>query len=238
MTAYKLALKGLALTMILGSIAPAHAAAPSPLMQLGMRDLRAELDRRYNDAVQAAQASETLRADSPRYIWANEAKAQCGIAIGFTKAGEKDEPSISKCDDFAARLAAPAPAAPVAAPAPVVAQCEASPIMELFFNWDEDVPPADASALLAPFVQARPNCGWTSFTVTGHTDTSGPNAYNDGLSMRRANNVAAILQSLGLSAGEMTISGTGEAGLKIETADGVREPANRRVEIIAVQPGN
>jgi outer membrane protein OmpA-like peptidoglycan-associated protein len=237
MTAYKLALKGLALTMFLGGIAPAHAAAPSPLMQLGVRELRAELDRRYNDAVQAAQASETLRADSARYIWANEAKAQCGIAIGFTKAGKKDEPSVSKCGAFAARLAAPvaAPSAPVAAP--VVAQCEASPIMELFFNWDEDVPPADASALLAPFVQARPNCGWTSFTVTGHTDTSGPNVYNDGLSLRRANNVAAVLQSLGLSAGEMTISGTGEAGLKIETADGVREPANRRVEIIAVQPG-
>lgn len=238
MKSHKLALQGLSLALVLGS-AQAQAAPPSPLMQLGVTELRSELDKRYNEAVQVAKDSETLRADSPRFIWANEAKAQCGIAIGFTKAGKKDEPSVSKCDEFAARLAAPAPApapAPVVVQAPV--QCEASPIVELFFNWDEDVPPADAASLLTSFVQARTNCGWTGYTVTGHTDTSGPPRYNDGLSLRRANNVAAILQSLGLTTGEMTISGTGEAGLKVETADGVREPANRRVEIIARQPGN
>lgn len=230
----KIALKGLALTMLLSGAAYAQPVPTSPLMQMGVKELRSELDRRYNEAVQAAQAAETIRADDPRYIWANEAKAQCGIAIGFTKAGIKDEPSVSKCDAFHARLAAPA--APP--PPPVVAQCEASPIVELFFNWDEDVPPADASSILAPFVEARPACGWTSFTVTGHTDTSGSNQYNDGLSMRRANNVASVLQSLGIPASDMAISGTGETGLKIETADGVREPANRRVEIIARQAGN
>lgn len=238
MKSHKLALKGVALTLLLGS-AQAQAYPPSSLMQLGVSELRSELDKRYNEAVQVAKVSETLRADSARFIWANEAKAQCGIAIGFTKAGKKDEPSVSKCDAFAARLAAPTMAsAPVVEAAPTPVQCEASPIVELFFNWDEDVVPADTASLLTSFVQARTSCGWTGYTVTGHTDTSGTAKYNDDLSLRRANNVAAILQSLGLAAGEMAISGTGEAGLKVETADGVREPANRRVEIIARQPGN
>ena len=106
MKSHKLALKGVALTLLLGS-AQAQAYPPSSLMQLGVSELRSELDKRYNEAVQVAKVSETLRADSARFIWANEAKAQCGIAIGFTKAGKKDEPSVSKCDAFAARLAAP-----------------------------------------------------------------------------------------------------------------------------------
>jgi outer membrane protein OmpA-like peptidoglycan-associated protein len=73
--------------------------------------------------------------------------------------------------------------------------------------------------------------------VTGFTDTSGPNQYNDGLSRRRAQNVANLLQGAGVDAADLTVDGRGETQLKVETQDGVREPMNRRVEINAETGG-
>jgi len=51
--------------------------------------------------------------------------------------------------------------------------------------------------------------------------------------LRRAQNVAALLSQGGIPADEITTTGLGETQLKIETADNVREPMNRRVEITA-----
>ncbi|MDP1748828.1 MAG: OmpA family protein, partial [Reyranella sp.] len=67
---------------------------------------------------------------------------------------------------------------------------------------------------------------------TGHTDTSGPEAYNMALSLRRANTVKDALVREGVPATAITVIGRGEAGLLVKTADGVREPQNRRVEIV------
>ncbi|MGC8469838.1 MAG: OmpA family protein, partial [Acetobacteraceae bacterium] len=66
----------------------------------------------------------------------------------------------------------------------------------------------------------------------GYTDTSGTPAYNMGLSLRRANNVAAELVRDGVPKSEIVIKGFGETHLLVPTGPGVREPQNRRVEII------
>jgi outer membrane protein OmpA-like peptidoglycan-associated protein len=68
--------------------------------------------------------------------------------------------------------------------------------------------------------------------ATGHADTSGTDRYNVGLSKRRAAAVQAELMRLGLSADEIFINWKGEREPLVETNDGVREPQNRRVEII------
>ncbi|MFM7609129.1 MAG: OmpA family protein, partial [Alphaproteobacteria bacterium] len=55
---------------------------------------------------------------------------------------------------------------------------------------------------------------------------------NMGLSQRRANAVAAELVRRGVLRNEIVTRGFGEENNLVPTADGVREPQNRRVEII------
>ena len=69
-------------------------------------------------------------------------------------------------------------------------------------------------------------------TVTGHTDTVGSDAYNMRLSRRRAESVAAQLEKDGIPSGEIEIVAKGKRDLLVPTADGVREPQNRRVQIV------
>jgi outer membrane protein OmpA-like peptidoglycan-associated protein len=69
-------------------------------------------------------------------------------------------------------------------------------------------------------------------TVTGHADRSGSDAYNMALSLRRANAVKNQLVRDGIAASSIAIIGRGESQPLVPTADGVREPQNRRVEIV------
>jgi len=69
-------------------------------------------------------------------------------------------------------------------------------------------------------------------TATGHTDKSGPDDYNMALSLRRANAVKDALVRDGVPAGVISVVGRGESQPLVPTADGVREPQNRRVEIV------
>ncbi len=68
--------------------------------------------------------------------------------------------------------------------------------------------------------------------VTGYTDRSGSPGYNQRLSERRAAAVADALARLGVPRNDMTVGGRGENDNRVPTADGVREPQNRRVEIV------
>lgn len=67
--------------------------------------------------------------------------------------------------------------------------------------------------------------------VWGFTDTAGPKAYNQKLSERRANAVAAYLESKGVDRNRMTIKGFGETNLAVPTPDNTPNAQNRRVEI-------
>ena len=68
-------------------------------------------------------------------------------------------------------------------------------------------------------------------TVIGHTDTIGADAYNDKLSLERAQTVREILVGMGVSAQNITAAGRGKRELLVPTADNVNEPRNRRVEL-------
>ncbi|WP_162997935.1 OmpA family protein, partial [Brevundimonas lutea] len=71
----------------------------------------------------------------------------------------------------------------------------------------------------------------TRILVVGHADTSGNAQYNIGLSNRRARTVADALVSQGVNGGVISLEGRGETQLARPTADGVREPLNRRATI-------
>lgn len=67
--------------------------------------------------------------------------------------------------------------------------------------------------------------------VTGHTDTVGNLAYNDKLSLARAERVRDILVGLGMDSARIQVAGRGKRELLVTTDDNVNEPRNRRVEI-------
>jgi outer membrane protein OmpA-like peptidoglycan-associated protein len=68
-------------------------------------------------------------------------------------------------------------------------------------------------------------------TVIGHTDTLGTDAFNDKLSLERAQSVREILIGMGVPAQNITAAGRGKREMLIPTADSMFEPKNRRVEI-------
>jgi outer membrane protein OmpA-like peptidoglycan-associated protein len=67
--------------------------------------------------------------------------------------------------------------------------------------------------------------------ISGHTDTSASDAYNEGLSQRRARKVRQDLIDLGISTDRMHSSSEGERRLLVSTPDETVEELNRRVEI-------
>jgi len=229
-------LKRAALAFALAGAAwPALAAAQSgeELMALSKSELRDAVQQRHDAAVAAMTA--TVNANDPRYIWAMQAKAQCGIALGFLKSGTKDPVSLGKCADAYARMQivpmAPAPMIQTSTVTPEV--CRQPILGTVFFEFDSAVVP-DSSAQTLQFIAANMGpCGWNGLNVVGHTDRSGSDEYNEGLAVRRANAVAAALSGQGISQGALATSGRGESEPRVPTPDGERNPQNRRVEISA-----
>jgi OmpA-OmpF porin, OOP family len=120
-------------------------------------------------------------------------------------------------------------APPPPPPPPVAPQ---APSFMVFFDWDRSNLSQQALATIGQAAQVFKTKGNARITATGHTDTSGPEAYNMALSLRRANAVKDALVRNGVPAQAITVIGRGEQGLLVPTADGVREPQNRRVEIV------
>ena len=107
----------------------------------------------------------------------------------------------------------------------------------VFFAFDSAELEADARQTIAEAAEAYRRTGEAQqITATGHTDTSGSAEYNLELSQRRAEAVAAELVRQGVPATDIVTVGRGEEDLLVPTADGVREPRNRRVEIVVPQP--
>jgi outer membrane protein OmpA-like peptidoglycan-associated protein len=128
--------------------------------------------------------------------------------------------------------APPAPPPPPPAPLPPCPPAAVTPGPFLvFFDWDKSIVTAEAAAILDRAAEQYASTGQTSITLAGNTDKSGSDAYNVGLSQRRADAVKAYMATKGVPDGSMTTEALGESRPLVDTADGVREPQNRRVEI-------
>lgn len=137
-----------------------------------------------------------------------------------------------------APIPAPEPTPPPAytpppAPEPVapVVQCTPGPYI-VFFDWDKSDITPEASSILDNAISNYQNCGNSQVMLAGHADRSGSASYNVGLSQRRADAVKAYLSGRGISDGVISTEAFGESRPRVETADGVRELQNRRVEIM------
>ncbi|HPF77846.1 MAG TPA: OmpA family protein [Alphaproteobacteria bacterium] len=151
---------------------------------------------------------------------------------------------ISACKsqfmDALAQLEAAMPPPPPPAPEPVAQPFDVDPSEPMkienakyivFFDWDEYTLNAGANSILDAASNEAKGRSLTSINLVGHTDTSGSRAYNEKLSMKRANAVRDAMVQRGVDPSLMVVNHRGEDELLVQTADGVREPANRRTEI-------
>lgn len=128
--------------------------------------------------------------------------------------------------------APPAPPMAPPPPPPPVEQvvCSPGPFI-VFFEWDKSDITPEAASILDNAVTQYQSCGNAQVMLAGHADKSGSASYNVGLSQRRANGVKAYLSSHAIPDGVISTEAFGESRPRVDTADGVREVQNRRVEV-------
>ena len=102
----------------------------------------------------------------------------------------------------------------------------------VFFDWDKSDITPQGRAIIVQAVENYKKGTYTRIVLTGHADRSGSDAYNMRLSVQRADAVRNVLRELGITPSNVVTVRRVEAEPLVQTADGEREPQNRRVEII------
>lgn len=126
---------------------------------------------------------------------------------------------------------------PITAVAPVIAMEVDAPMAPkdamylVFFNWNSSLLDNGSAAVLDAVTKEIANTTPAKISIIGHADTSGSRAYNQRIGMRRAIAVRDGLIADGVDASLLDTQSRGQDDLLVETANNVREPANRRVNI-------
>lgn len=221
----------LALAITASFMWPAMAAAQASedLISLDRASLEDAVQERYDAALALTTDQTVIAANTSQFMWASQAKNQCGIALGFLKSGTKDPVSVGKCADAASRMrGAVIAAAPPEGPPPQ--PCNTGPYI-VFFDWDQWAITEEAVQILDSAISANAACSNAPINIAGYADRSGSDSYNQALSARRAEAARAFMTSRNVGATAITTEAFGENNPRVPTADGVRELQNRRVEI-------
>jgi OmpA-OmpF porin, OOP family len=132
----------------------------------------------------------------------------------------------------------PPPPPPVAAPVPAAAPATVPPPpaavrqFTVYFEFDKSNLTAEGAKVVQDAAAAYKETGSAQVAVAGYTDLSGTQKYNLALSKRRADTVRAALVRQGVPENVIDETWHGKENPAVPTADGVREPRNRRVEIV------
>ena len=152
--------------------------------------------------------------------------------------------AIAECDpDLVPKAPAPAaapppPPPPPAKPAPAPAKPAPKPVAEkvtlaadVLFDFDKSVLKPEGKAKLDDLAGKIQAIALEVVIAIGHTDSIGSDAYNQKLSVRRAESVKAYLVSKGVEPNRIYTEGKGEKQpvASNKTSDGRQK--NRRVEI-------
>ncbi len=137
-------------------------------------------------------------------------------------------PAPMRASTTAAAAQAPGPQ-PAPAPAPVAG---ARQLFLVYFDFDKATITAAGQQVLDAAADAINHDRAVRIELTGYTDTVGTKQYNLNLSRKRAEAVRDYLSRKGIPQNRMDVAWKGEEDLRVPTPNGVREPQNRRVEIV------
>lgn len=173
-----------------------------------------------------------LGAGAGTKVPARAAKAQAKFDCWMEQQEENFQPThIARCrDEFYAALnesklaMAPAPEPAMAIPARFI----------VYFPFNSAELTTESMKTIEDAAAAGSE-GKLEFGVTGHADRAGTEDYNMDLSLRRADAVRGLLGTKSLGGNKISVGGHGEAEPAVATQDGVKEQANRRVEIILLK---
>jgi OOP family OmpA-OmpF porin len=193
--------------------------------------LRSELGRNLSLRTQLEGRYDNDRATFDRDHGFIDMIASVGLTFSF---GEPPRPPDPAPEPEPVR--APPPPAPAPAPEP-------EPEPEVLFDFDATVLFAFDSAELRPEAQAEldraadvlaPRDDIVLIEVAGHTDSIGTEAYNQGLSERRAQAVADYLAERGVDRDRMEVVGYGESRPRVPNDSPENRQKNRRVTISTI----
>jgi outer membrane protein OmpA-like peptidoglycan-associated protein len=174
-----------------------------------------------------------LRVDAPKYIAYDPTPPDITYRTIFMGDIEKHAVTVGLRYAFSQPAAAPVDDTPPPAPVPP-APTPPPPAPDqfvVFFGFNKSNISAEAQQVIADAAATAKEKGSASIVIVGHTDSSGSDAYNEALSLRRATAVKGSLAALGIGEDKISTTGRGETELLVKTGDGVKEPQNRRATI-------
>jgi outer membrane protein OmpA-like peptidoglycan-associated protein len=187
-----------------------------------------------------------LQGDAPARVPAAAARAQVSFDCWLDETADPImavegtwlQSKVQNCrSDFETAMNAVDARGPVAA-APTVTAPSGAPAAPrqlsylTFFDYDRSVVSAEALAVIRAAGDNIRRGGVSRITVTGNTDSSGTEVYNQALSQRRADAVRAVLVREGVPANQIVTVARGETQPLVSVAPGAREPQNRNAAII------
>ena len=185
-----------------------------------------------------AQTVDNWRNGTGDLVWKNGTNELCWRDANWTPAT-----AAAGCDGaIVAPKAAPAPAAAPAAAAPKAAAPAPAPAAatkvtyaaDAFFDFDKSVLRPDGKAHLDELIAKIKAASYEVLIAVGHTDSVGKDAYNQKLSVKRAEAVKAYLVSKGIEKNRVYTEGKGEKQPVADNKTKEGRAKNRRVEIEVV----
>ncbi|WDU63543.1 OmpA family protein [Pseudomonas poae] len=173
-----------------------------------------------------------------KYYFTNNLYARAGVEADYAIDNGKWDYSalVGLGVNFGGNAGAVAPA-PTPAPAPEPTPEPEAPVaqvvrveLDVKFDFDKSVVKPNSYGdvkNLADFMAQYPA---TNVEVAGHTDSVGPDAYNQKLSQRRADAVKQVLVKDGVQPSRITAVGYGESRPVADNATEAGRAVNRRVE--------
>ncbi|MES3024694.1 MAG: OmpA family protein [Pseudomonadota bacterium] len=208
----------------------------------------------FDQAPQAPAAAPLLQTQEQARVEAASLPAQ-EAGLGEQGAAQAAAPASTIAPDVAGQAGAQAAATPAVTPAPppaatVAATVAAAPApaiarpvavgdrvsfaAEVLFDFDSHDLNAEGREALDDMLGKLRRVELSAMTVTGHTSSEGPDAYNQRVSERMAEVVAAFVVSRGVAAARVQTEGRGESAPRADNASAAGRAQNRRVTVEAV----
>jgi OOP family OmpA-OmpF porin len=180
-------------------------------------------------------------------VWKNGSNEYCWRDNFWTP-----DTGVQDCDGVPAPAPAPAPvpvqapaAAPAPAPAPAPVVVPAAPATEkvsfaadAFFDFDKADLKPEGKAKLDDLADKVKGLNLEVVIAVGHTDSVGKDAYNQKLSVKRAEAVKSYLAGKGIEGSRIYTEGKGKSQPVADNKTAAGRAKNRRVEIEVVGTRN